>query len=222
VRPPVRRPTQLPSHLPPQYAHWNEAVQLAALLARNLSQLPGGGADAGHALLVDSADLYEGFVERSLQRAIPSWGPDWTVEAQDQRTFAIPQRGTTRSYATKPDNVLYRSGQPALLIDAKYKRLSDAEHQHLKKPSNADIYQLAASAVAHGCRRGLLLYPKLDDDLKDGELRCWRVELPGHEDSILLGAIAVDLMKLTEEDGLAIFDQHLLAQVGKMRDDRDR
>jgi 5-methylcytosine-specific restriction enzyme subunit McrC len=219
VEPPVRLPAQLPSHLPPQYAHWDEAIQLASLLARNLGQHPGAGEDPGHAMLVDSADLYEGFLERSLMQAIPAWGEGWSMEAQVQRTFATPLLRTRKSFATKPDDVLYRDGEAVLLIDAKYKRLSDADHQHLEKPSNADIYQLAASAVAHDCPRGLLVYPKVvGDELSDAELRCWKVDLPGQQHHVLLGAIAVDLMKLTEEDGLASFDRHLLAQLQKMLD----
>ena len=218
IRPPVRVPALELIRLPPQYAHWSEAVDLALLLARNLAQHPGGGADAGHALLVDSADLYEGFIERSLQLTVPGCGRGWRVEAQDQRTFAKPVEGTKKSYSTRPDDVVYKDDEPVLLIDAKYKKLGDADLMALKKPANADIYQLAASALAHGCSQGLLLYPKIvDDELADSKLRLWEVTLPGAEEkTIRLGAIAVDLMKLTDQSDFGAFDQHLLEQVGKM------
>jgi hypothetical protein len=97
---------------------------------------------------------------------------------------------------SRPDNVVVVGGSPEVVIDAKYKRLSDAVDAHLRRPNNSDVYELVAAMTAHGCHRGLLIYPRIlgDVELLDGELRTWNVDAFGT--SLVVGAVGLDLARL--------------------------
>lgn len=209
-----RVPAIVPPFLQPQYAHWQEAVDLASLLARGQGQRPGEGAEQGYSLLVNSSTLFEDFLERSLEKCLPDHlGREWSTKPQEQRCFATPLDAGCRSYYTRPDFVVYREKQRALLVDAKYKLLADAERNAQKRPTNSDLYQLAASLVAHDCSRGLLLYPRVagDHDLGDGRMRSWKVRFSGRE--LIISAVALELTNLGSQTGMEAFDRLLACQI---------
>jgi 5-methylcytosine-specific restriction enzyme subunit McrC len=215
VRPPARLPARLPLRLPPQFPHYVDAIQLATLLALGRGLVPGGHGE-GYGLVIDLAPLWEGFVHAALRDAcarLPD-GP-WEVWPQHSQRFAEALTDDTRSYWTRPDDVVVRGGSPVVLVDAKYKVLADAETGSSKRPINGDVYQLACSLVAHGCTRGLLVYPKVmgEVDLGDGRIRQWRVTLGDR--ALLLGAVALDLRELSSTSALVRFDEclggHILA-----------
>lgn len=212
--PPVSGALRLPAHLtdavPPQYSHFSEAVGIAVRLARGQRAAPEGMGD-GSGLCVGMERLFETFVERSIAAAIPLMTtPDLRVVPQDIKQFAQPLAATDRAYFTRPDNVIYAGEQPMLLVDAKYKRFVEADESGAgDRPINADLYQMAASLVAHGCRRGLLLYPRMTGTgAEDASARWWSIPLPTAGD-LLVGAVSIDLNGLSEHGGVATLDAAL-------------
>lgn len=213
VHNPPQLPARLPLRVPPQYSQWANAVEIATLVALGRGLAPGGDSE-GYGLLVEMASMWEGYVDASLRDGCARLDDGrWEVCAQKERLFAEALSQKTRSYWTRPDDVVMRDGVPILLVDAKYKLLADAEAGSPRRPLNADVYQLACSLVSHNCMRGLLVYPKVvnDVDLGDGDLRLWRVELGGR--ALLLGAVAVDVSNVASTASERVFDDTLGSHV---------
>ena len=211
VSQPVSLPTPLSAVLPRQYQHYRGAVELALAFARGRTTFPGSSDVGGAGFVLGTERLFESFVERSLAVAVGARN-GWDVRAQVTEVFAVPfDEG--RAYFSKPDNIVYRDDAPVLIVDAKYKRFIDAtETMKGDRPSNADLYQMAAAALAHGCRKALLLYPRMRTDEEMGDvpwaIRWWNVAGAG-EPPIRVGAAGVDLDLLTSPAGLTLFDSKL-------------
>lgn len=142
--------------LPPQYAHFCEAVEIANTLASGCSYVHSSKKGAGIGYVVNTEVIYEKFIEKILQQ-MKTAAYDLKSEPQSSMIFAKAASTRTSSYYTIPDNKLYKNGIPVLLVDAKYKNIYADERQ--KKPVNSDIYQLFSSLVTHGCRKGVLISP---------------------------------------------------------------
>lgn len=218
VSPPPRLPARLPSSVPPQYRHYAEAVEIASTLARGYGHGQGAGRLPGYGYILNMERLFESFVEKSLMQAILQLegGEPYSVRAQETRLYAQAVQHTGKSYFTRPDNVVYEGESSVLVIDAKYKRLADAEEGSSVKPRNSDIYQLFASLSSHACRRGLLVYPRIltDDDLGTDLVRFWKVPAGGQ--SPLLAAAALDISNLSSSVDLRHFDERFVEVVARV------
>lgn len=208
---PVRPPTRLFFHLPRQYQHYAGAVELATAFARGLTTLHGASNIGGAGFLVGTERLFESFVERSLEVALAG-GDGWTVEPQKRSEYAVPFDVTTgdRSFFSTPDNIARRHDGACLIVDAKYKRFQDETDETAPdRPSNGDLYQMAAACVAHHCSRALLVYPRMSDQDPGGDWapRWWRIDVGSG--TLLVGAVTVPLHVLAQSDGVAVFDQRL-------------
>lgn len=208
---PVRRPTRLVFHLPRQYQHYAGAVELASAFARGMTTVHGASDIGGAGFLAGTERLFESFVERSLEVALAD-GDEWTVEAQERSEYAVPVDATTgdRSFFSTPDNIARRNDGASLIVDAKYKRFQDETDETTPdRPSNGDLYQMAAACVAHQCSRALLVYPRMSDQDPAGDWmpRWWRIDVGA--EILLVGAATVPLQVLTAPDGVAVFDQRL-------------
>ena len=166
----------------------------------------------GAGFLVGTERLFESFIEQSLSAALAG-ADDWHVSAQERSLFAEPvgalQRDR-RAYYSKPDNVVRRSDAVVLLVDAKYKRFRDETDETTPdRPSNGDLYQMAAACVAHDCPRALLVYPRIGDPElgRDWEPVWWRIQVG--EVALHVGAVTVPLNLIAADDGLAEFDRRL-------------
>jgi 5-methylcytosine-specific restriction endonuclease McrBC regulatory subunit McrC len=175
------------------------------------------GVVSGYGVVLGMERLFQDFVENSLiqaARLLPFTGVK--VRRQDTRLYALPIEEHLRNYFTRPDNVLYLDGSPALVVDAKYKRLADAEQTSLRKPMNTDVYELVASMTAHDSPHGLLVFPKIlgDSDLGDGVVRSWRVEAFGK--TLRVSAVSLDLASLQRPQDLRALDERLAEVVGSL------
>jgi len=153
--------------------------------------------------------LFEAFLENSLKHAVSYLGSPYQVEAQVSKRYANPIEHSGRAYFTQPDDVLYHDATPRLVIDAKYKRLSDGDEGDRVRPKNADFYQMFAALVSHNCDTGLLIYPRFAEDtlLAGGNIRRWSVKWD--ERQLVIAAVAVDLGGLTSFAKLHDFDLSL-------------
>lgn len=216
VTQPVKAPNRLSFQLPRQYHHYAGAVELATAFARGLTTAHGVSNVGGAGFLVGTERLFESFVELSLAAALAGHD-DWQVSAQERSLFAEPVGGARRgrsSYYSKPDNVIRRGEAVALLVDAKYKRFEDETDETTpNRPSNGDLYQMAAACVAHDSPRALLVYPRMSrHELgRDWEPIWWRIEFAGVE--LHVGAVTVPLHLVAAADGLTAFDQRLRSLV---------
>jgi 5-methylcytosine-specific restriction enzyme subunit McrC len=221
--PSVSEPPQLPVPLvaavPRQYSHYADSVELAVTYARGQTSFPGLSDIGGAGLVVGTERLFESFLERSLAAVVPVRSPGtWKVHAQLSEPFAEPEaRG--RRYFSRPDNVIEHDGVPILIVDAKYKRFQEAtEEVSGDRPTNADLYQMCAAAVAHRCPKALLVYPRIQQPDERGTaevlepaespwtIRWWRVPGVGST-PVRVGVATIDLALLGRHHGLQDFDR---------------
>ena len=116
----------------------------------------------GFALLFPMNDLFERFVARKLQVAVP----DVVVQQQEHHALMDDDKGL---FALVPDIVV--AGDT--IIDTKWKTLK-VQHRTLDV-SQPDVYQMLAYANAYKAKRLILLYPWYDDFGDPGIMRRWTV-----------------------------------------------
>ncbi len=195
---------------PPQFRVWVEALEIAELLSSGLTHTAGRGIQQGYSFIFNMERLFEHFVEISLGRAVPLVDlPGLTSQRQVSTPYAQPRSGTKVRFFSRPDNIILQDGKPLIVVDAKYKRLSDAEGMKNRKPINADVYELVAAMTAHNCKIGFLVYPRVvgDSVLTDHELHMWTVHAYGTE--LCIGALALDLTGLQTHADLDVVDKKL-------------
>ena len=207
------RPPIVDSNPPPQYQIWRDALEIAALLATGGIHSPERGVWTGFGFVLGMERLFERFVQESLRACLPLLECDASVVPQDAQAYAYPEPPGKQRYFSRPDNVLYIGTTAALIVDAKYKRFTDAEGLSTSKPTNADIYELVAAMTAHKCDRGLLVYPRLADDLvlADGRMQTWTIASFGSP--LRASAVAVNMSALSGERGIADLDSYLAGAV---------
>ncbi|WP_223942029.1 McrC family protein [Arthrobacter sp. StoSoilB22] len=209
-------PSRLGSVVPRQYAHYDGALQLATAFVRGQSTFPGLANVDGAGFLVGTERLFESFVEKTLGLVCSTRAADsWSVRAQTSEVFA-EGIGHTRNFFSKPDNIVDIDSVPRLVVDAKYKRFADSDDFSLgSKPTNGDVYQMAAACIAHNSPRALLLYPRLSNSTE--EPPTWRVRWWGVRGTngtpIYVGAACVDLSMLSAPDKLLLFDERVEALI---------
>lgn len=181
-------------HLPVQrhlgrirYAPIMRSFKAVADLSWRLAQLQGYSATPeegkSEGLLLDVAELWELFVLRCVERATPSRTvQDGTRQGETAwllSSVADEEAGLGR---LKPDVlVLGNDGTPAVVADAKYKRLVNTRERP-QGVDRADLYQLTSYLARYspeGQAEGLLLFPRnpAQHDLADAERRGpWRTE----------------------------------------------
>lgn len=135
--------------------HWNRmnnrfrpAYDLAIILLNALSQSTTTGNSSGIALLFAMNDLFERYIGRTLQRALPAG----SVSLQDKTHHLL----TGKKFVLKPDIVITSNNGP-IILDTKWKDLDwDSNQPNIK---SSDLYQLAAYAAAYKSQRVILIYP---------------------------------------------------------------
>lgn len=60
---------------------------------------------------------------------------------------------------TRPDIIVRYSGEPVLIVDTKWKRLSPSIDDPKQGVSQGDVYQMMAYGQIYDCHRLMLLYP---------------------------------------------------------------
>lgn len=144
------------SKVPPQYGHYEKAIEIANTLANGSSTSMGNNGKEGYGYVVAMEVIYEKFIENIL-RSMKSYKCSVNAEAQTSHVFATHIDSDMRSYYTVPDNKVYINSEPKILVDAKYK--NNFVNSRSRKPVNSDAYQLFASMVSHKCKNGILVSP---------------------------------------------------------------
>lgn len=97
--------------------------------------------------LMNSAQVYEAYLRRTIQKISAPRGD--VVTGPDALLMSLYEDG---SHPIRPDIIIWRSGKPTLLLDAKY-----------KLPSSGDHYQMHAYLGRFGLARGVLISPELNE-----------------------------------------------------------
>ena len=147
---------------------------LARLFLSGEWQSTTGGRAAGFALLFPMNVLFEGFIGKSLRRALAPCRTV-TVHLQDRRHHALTDAdGRARLFNLRPDAVIETPPERPVVLDTKWKRL-EAGKEALGV-AEADVYQMLAYARACGAGRLVLLYPWVQGSgEREGVIRDWRV-----------------------------------------------
>jgi 5-methylcytosine-specific restriction enzyme subunit McrC len=149
-----------PERVPPEHA---PLLDLCRLLADSLVPGAEAGAVPAPAFLLDLESVFERHVTRGVADAFAGV-PGVLVAPQRSVNVNSPAPGQP-DVTMRPDVTVDSGGAPALVVDAKWKRLRpDALHTD-------DLYQVLAYCTALGARRGVLVYPGTRD-------RAWDYDFP--------------------------------------------
>ncbi len=132
---------------PPEYG---PLLDLCRLLADGLAPGSAAGPTPGPTFLLDLERVFERHVTRGVVTAFAD-RPGWSVGAQQERLVNLPAPGQPDIHV-RPDVTIERLGEPALVVDAKWKRLPRTA---LVTP---DLYQVLAYGTALGARHVALVY----------------------------------------------------------------
>ncbi len=132
----------VPPGAPPEYA---AVVDAARLVLAGLT--PGGDQGPGVAFVLELERLFERYVLRGLTTAAP---PGVTIEPQARRVL---RERAGPALVVKPDALVFRAGEAAQVIDAKWKRLRRG------RVPRADLYQMLAYAETLAVAEVVLIYP---------------------------------------------------------------
>lgn len=159
---------QLPDWRPSRRnAHYETALFFAELVLRHQAiDLPAGVVDV-NGFMVDMAAVFEDFVTVALTDEFER--VDGQVRAQDRHSLDLGG-----DVPMKPDIVWYRAGQPAAVIDAKYKAEKPAGYP------NADVYQMLAYCTALNLREGHLVYAKGNEEPALHDIRNADISIVAH------------------------------------------
>lgn len=152
-----------------RYTPITRPFKAVADLSWRLAQLQGYSASSeegkSEGLLVDVAELWELFVVKCMQRAMPGHRVEHGTHASLQTTWLLSSLTHERAGLgrLKPDVLAYDGETAAVVADAKYKRLQDRWPERPQGVSRDDLYQLTSYLARYspaGDALGLLVYPR--------------------------------------------------------------
>lgn len=148
---------------------WRDLLSLARLFLSDRHQQTSAGTIDGHALLFEMNVLFEKYVERLLSRTLAGTG--FRVSSQGGHRDCLYE-GDIGRFRTRPDLILKKGEQIALIIDTKWKRMTPRIDDPKQGVSQGDVYQLMAYGRLYDCPKVMLLYPH-HGDLPPEPVRRW-------------------------------------------------
>lgn len=152
---PQTRPSIVRKTLPPRFASWQTAYDLAYELMRGASTAPSVGPFSTFGFTVDMWRVWEALIERALVMAIGAS----RVRLQHGHAFGSTIRGSKAATLEVFPDAVVRDAAGLHIIDAKYKGRHDTGFEGI---SAADRYEVLAFMHAVGTDRASLLYPSLE------------------------------------------------------------
>lgn len=127
--------------------HW------AKVFLANKSFTPFSGNSSALSLLFPMEKLFESYVAQQLRKFLPA---GFRLSAQDQEKYLLDE------FLLKPDIVVREPERTRLILDTKWKRLSDNKSDHYGV-KQGDIYQMFAYSLKYNVEKVILLYPEEAD-----------------------------------------------------------
>lgn len=177
---------------------WRELLTLARLLLGERFQSTSSGEGRGFSLLFEMNTLFEGYVGRTLRRALAGTG--LSVDLQGGRAYCLTEIGEDEAlrgkqrFMTKPDIIIRKGSRRLLIIDTKWKRLASVIDDPKQGVSQADVYQMMAYGRVYGCSQLMLLYPH-HDELGCGEGITSMHQVNGTDDRLITATIGLSDLK---------------------------
>jgi 5-methylcytosine-specific restriction enzyme subunit McrC len=190
-----------------RYTPITRQFKAVADLSWRLAQLQGYSAASeegkSEGLLVDVAELWELFVIKCIERALPGHRVVHGTHAAETNWLltSLTRQGAGLG-RLKPDVLVYDRNEPVVVADAKYKRLQNRWPERPQGVDRADLYQLTSYLARYspqGQAQGLLLYPRdpAQQDVSDAEARGpWQTEA---KSPVRLTRLAVHPQEAVEE-----------------------
>lgn len=166
---------------------WRELLSLARLFLGDCHQQTSGGTIDGHALLFEMNVLFEEYVARLLARVLA--GTELSVSVQGGHRDCLFE-GETGRFRTRPDLIIRRGSQIALIIDTKWKRMTRIDDPK-QGVSQADVYQMMAYGRLYDCPHLMLLYPHHGGLPPDPILQRYSIAMPGAQESLFVATLDV-------------------------------
>ena len=185
---------------------WRELLSLARLFLRDRHQQTSAGPIDGFALLFEMNILFEEYVGRLLTRALAGTG--LRVTAQGGHRDCLFE-GETGRFRTRPDLIVRRGSQIALIIDTKWKRIKRIDDPK-RGVSQTDVYQLMAYGRLYDCPHVMLLYPHHGGLPSDAVLQRYSIANPGAQESLFVATLDVTGPQRTIETSLSDLTKGLL------------
>ena len=174
------------------------AVELARLILASMSFDLGPGGVGASAFLVDMNRAFEDFVVVALRDAL-KLSPRVLVQGAAGRPLYLDEASRI---PLKPDLSIWDGSRCVFVGDAKYKRI---EYEGFR---NADLYQMAAYAIATGLPGGILVYAAGEGEpfshriVNIGkEIEVFTLDLKGRPSDVLgqIGVLAARVRARTDE-----------------------
>ncbi|MDY5450208.1 MAG: McrC family protein [Clostridia bacterium] len=123
------------------------------------------GTETARALLFPMEKVFEAYVAKHMKRVFGRAG--WTVSAQDKGHYLFNTLNGEqhRKFALRPDLVVTRDDGSTIILDTKWKSLSNDPRNNYAI-SQADMYQMYAYAKKYGTSEIWLIYP-VNQEMKD-------------------------------------------------------
>ncbi|MDO9224656.1 MAG: McrC family protein [Pseudomonadota bacterium] len=131
-------------------------VAMARLILQNRTQDVTAGGLEGFSLLFDMNELFEEYIGEVAREVFTPLG--WQVALQGPSRYLLQDRESgAQVFQTQPDITGSRDGNPAWIIDTKWKRLDEQERN--QGIAQADVYQMLGYARRYDVENLFLLYP---------------------------------------------------------------
>ena len=166
---------------------WHELLSLARLFLRDHHQQTSFGPTEGFALLFEMNVLFEEYVARLMARALA--GTRLRVSAQGGLRACLYE-GEAGRFRTRPDLIIRKGNQNALIIDTKWKRITQIDDPHAGV-SQADIYQLMTYGQLYECPYVMLLYPHHGGLPPDPIRQRYSIAKPGAQESLIVATLDI-------------------------------
>ncbi|TCN21082.1 5-methylcytosine-specific restriction enzyme subunit McrC [Mesobacillus foraminis] len=121
------------------------------------------GHTTARALLFPMEKVFEAYVAKNLKRALADL--PWEVSTQDKGHYLFNR---PRQFALRPDLVITRQDQSTIVLDTKWKLLTNEPRQNYGI-SQADMYQMFAYSKKYNTPEIWLLYP-VNEEIQDAEI----------------------------------------------------
>ncbi len=178
---------------------WRELLSIARLFLDDRHQQTTAGSVDGHALLFEMSVLFEAYVARLLARALASTG--LSVSAQGGLRHCLFE-GDTGRFQTRPDLIVKRDGRTNLIIDTKWKRITQRGDDPQYGVSQADIYQLMAYGQIYDCPQVMLLFPHHANLLPDPILQRYSIARRAAKEDLFIATLDVTGSRRAHEAAL--------------------
>ena len=161
------------------YFHWR------ASFLRDRHQQTSAGPIDGFGLLFEMNILFEEYVGRQLARALAGTGLRVTTQGGHRDCLF---EGETGRFRTRPDLIVRRGSQIALIIDTKWKRIKRIDDPK-RGVRQTDVYQLMAYGRLYDCPNVMLLYPHHGGLSSDAVLQRYSIANPRAQESLFVATL---------------------------------